>query len=143
MKHFFSNLFKLIKIPFILSFTNYEFFIDSKTPNVALCIDDRWVRSRRPEVFCKKGVLRNFTKTHRKTPVPASLFTYNSSSGCFWWWHLHLMHIKYNFNIDHEKPVQMFLDLHPRKIPKSYVISNGNEIGIRSLDGLLLSCRKL
>ena len=32
-------------------------------------------RSSRPEVICKKkGVLRNFTKIHRKTPVPESLF---------------------------------------------------------------------
>ena len=31
-------------------------------------------RSSRPEVFCKKGVLRNFPKIHRKTPVPESLF---------------------------------------------------------------------
>ena len=71
---FFSNLFKLIKIPFTLSFTNYEFFSDSKTPNVALWVNDRWVRCRRPEVFCKKGVLKNFTKIHRNTPVPESLF---------------------------------------------------------------------
>ena len=26
------------------------------------------------KVFCKKGVLRNFTKIHRETPVPESLF---------------------------------------------------------------------
>ena len=31
-------------------------------------------RSSRPEVFCKKGVLRNFTKFTRKTPVPYLLF---------------------------------------------------------------------
>ena len=30
-------------------------------------------RSSGPEVFCKKGVLKNFTKFH-KTPVPESLF---------------------------------------------------------------------
>ena len=30
-------------------------------------------RSSRPEVLCKKGVLK-FRKTHRKTPVPESLF---------------------------------------------------------------------
>ena len=27
-----------------------------------------------PEVFCKKGVLRNFAKFTRKKPVPESLF---------------------------------------------------------------------
>ena len=32
------------------------------------------VRSSRPEVFCKKGVLTKFHKTHMKTPVPESLF---------------------------------------------------------------------
>ena len=31
------------------------------------------VRSSRPEVFCKKGVLR-IDKIHRKTPAPESLF---------------------------------------------------------------------
>ena len=31
-------------------------------------------RNRRPAVFCKKSVLRNLTKIHRKTPVPESLF---------------------------------------------------------------------
>ena len=31
-------------------------------------------RSSRPEVFCKKFVLKNFTKIHRKTPVPESFF---------------------------------------------------------------------
>ena len=31
-------------------------------------------RSSRPEVFCKKGVLGNFTKIHRKTRVSESLF---------------------------------------------------------------------
>ena len=31
-------------------------------------------RSSRLEVFCKKGVVRNFAKIHRKTPVPESLF---------------------------------------------------------------------
>ena len=31
-------------------------------------------RISHPEMFCKKGVLRNFTKIHRKTPVPESLF---------------------------------------------------------------------
>ena len=31
-------------------------------------------RSTRPEVFCEKGVLRNFTKIHRKTLVPEPLF---------------------------------------------------------------------
>ena len=30
--------------------------------------------SSRPEVFCKKGVHKNFRKIHRKTPVPESLF---------------------------------------------------------------------
>ena len=29
-------------------------------------------RSSRPEMFCKKGVLRKFRKIHRKTPVPDS-----------------------------------------------------------------------
>ena len=31
-------------------------------------------RSSRPEVFCKTGVLRNFAKINRKTPVAESLF---------------------------------------------------------------------
>ena len=31
-------------------------------------------RSSRPEVFCKKGVLRNSEKIHRKTPVPDLFF---------------------------------------------------------------------
>ena len=31
-------------------------------------------RSSRLDVFCKKGVLRNFAKIQRKTPVPESLF---------------------------------------------------------------------
>ena len=31
-------------------------------------------RSSRPEVFCKKGVLKNFVKFTGKTPVPESLF---------------------------------------------------------------------
>ena len=31
------------------------------------------IRSSRPEVFCKKDVLRNFEKIHKKTPVPESL----------------------------------------------------------------------
>ena len=30
-------------------------------------------RSSRPDVFCKKGVLRNFTKLTGKTPVPEYL----------------------------------------------------------------------
>ena len=30
--------------------------------------------SSRPEVFCKKGVLTNFTKIHMKTSVPECLF---------------------------------------------------------------------
>ena len=30
--------------------------------------------SSRPEVFCKKGVLRNVTKIHRKILVPESFF---------------------------------------------------------------------
>ena len=33
-----------------------------------------WVRSSRPEVFCKKDVLGNFTKFKGKTPSPESLF---------------------------------------------------------------------
>ena len=32
-------------------------------------------RSSRQEVFCEKGVLRNFAKIHRKRPVPESLFS--------------------------------------------------------------------
>ena len=32
-----------------------------------------WDRSSHPEVFCKKGVLRNLAKIHRKTPVPELL----------------------------------------------------------------------
>ena len=43
------------------------------------------------------------------------------------------MYIKYGFNIDHEKAVQMILDLPPRKTLKSYVVFNGNKI--RSSDG--------
>ena len=31
-------------------------------------------RSSSPEVFSQKGVLKHFTKIHRKTPVPESLF---------------------------------------------------------------------
>ena len=31
-------------------------------------------RSSRSEMFCKKGVFRNFAKIHRKTPVPESLY---------------------------------------------------------------------
>ena len=31
-------------------------------------------RSSRPEVFCEKGVLRNFAKFTEKKPVPESLF---------------------------------------------------------------------
>ena len=31
-------------------------------------------RRSRPQVFCEKGVLRNFPKIHRKTPEPESLF---------------------------------------------------------------------
>ena len=38
-------------------------------------LQDTTFRSSRPEVFCKKGVLRfKFRKTHRKTPVSESLF---------------------------------------------------------------------
>ena len=29
-------------------------------------------RTNSPELFCKKGVLKNFAKTLRKTPVPES-----------------------------------------------------------------------
>ena len=32
------------------------------------------LRRSRPEAFCKKGVLKNFEKIHRKTPVPESHF---------------------------------------------------------------------
>ena len=38
-----------------------------------LCLCISLNRSSRPEVFCKKGVLRNFCKIHRKTPVSGSL----------------------------------------------------------------------
>ena len=31
-------------------------------------------RSRHPEMFSRKGVLRHIRKIHRKTPVPESLF---------------------------------------------------------------------
>ena len=31
-------------------------------------------RSSRPEVFCKKDILRNFAKVHRKAPVPQTIF---------------------------------------------------------------------
>ena len=33
-----------------------------------------FLRSSRPEVFCKKGVLRKLAKFLGKTPVPESLF---------------------------------------------------------------------
>ena len=33
-----------------------------------------WKKEQPPEVFCKKGVLRNFAKIPRKRPVPKSLF---------------------------------------------------------------------
>ena len=33
-----------------------------------------WREEQPPEVFCKKGVLRNFAKIPRKRPVPESLF---------------------------------------------------------------------
>ena len=39
---------------------------------------DSSYRCSRPEVFCEKGVLRNFT-IHRKTPAPESLFLSISS----------------------------------------------------------------
>ena len=36
-----------------------------------VCITGLQAKLRsRPEVFCKKGVLKNFEKIHRKTPVP-------------------------------------------------------------------------
>ena len=31
-------------------------------------------KTRRQEVFCKKGVLRNFLEIYRKAPVPEPLF---------------------------------------------------------------------
>ena len=34
---------------------------------------ERTPRSSRPEVFCKKGILRNFAKIHRKAPAPEPL----------------------------------------------------------------------
>ena len=45
------------------------------TFGVSLTSDDDaiYIRSRGEE-FCKKSVLRNFTKIHRKTSLPESLF---------------------------------------------------------------------
>ena len=42
--------------------------------NIFICHIAKGInRSSRPEVFCKKGVLK-FRKIHRKAPVPESLF---------------------------------------------------------------------
>ena len=46
--------------------------------SVAMLTD---VRSSRPEVFCKKGVLK-FCKIHRKTPVPASFWMKLQAEAC-------------------------------------------------------------
>ena len=39
------------------------------------------VKSSRPEVFCKEGVLTNFEKNHRKTPVPNKVCHFNKVAG--------------------------------------------------------------
>ena len=40
-------------------------------------------RRSHPDVFCKKGILRNFTKIYRKTPVPESLSKKRLWHRCF------------------------------------------------------------
>ena len=42
--------------------------------NVTVLFSTDTIQKHPPEVFCKKGVLRNYAKIHRKTPVPESLF---------------------------------------------------------------------
>ena len=39
-------------------------------------------RSSCPEVFCKEGVLKNFAKIHRKTPVPETMAQVFSCEFC-------------------------------------------------------------
>ena len=46
---------------------------------------EHWNRRSRPEVFCKKGVLKKFCIIHRKTPLPESLLQRNSDNGVFLW----------------------------------------------------------
>ena len=64
-------------------------------------------RSSRPEVFCKKGVLRNlFRKIHGKTPVPGCIF-----NACNF--------IKKDTLTEHIQWLLLYLNKSPYLIPKS------------------------
>ena len=53
----------------------------------AATVDFITYRNSCPEVFCKLGVLKNFAKVHRKTPVqsywPATFLKSETSKGVF------------------------------------------------------------
>ena len=61
-----------------------EFVLDETPGESKVSIFFKTYRNSRPEVFCKKGVLRNFTKFTEKH-LCQSLFFYKVAVGHLWW----------------------------------------------------------
>ena len=58
---------------FSLSVVDYTFYKSTIKSNCILLLCHVRAISSRQELFCKKGILRNFAKIHRKKPVLESL----------------------------------------------------------------------
>ena len=79
-----------IYFTFFLSVADSTFYKSVINSNCTLLLCHVRVRSSSQEVFCKKGVLRNFAKFTGKHPnnflikLQASFFLQNTYGGCFW-----------------------------------------------------------